>query len=148
MKNFAAIKENNSQPVRYYEELQEFGDRFPVIPAGEPPAIFNVLSGAPGFMSVAANFNPRLIGNMLEFAKAGRIEDAFAEFEILRRYRLLFEARNRLGYPMYVIYAKASLNLLGFEVGPPRPPLSPLSEEELDELRQVLREVMKLEVVA
>lgn len=145
--NFGAVKENNSQPVRYYEELQLFKDRFPVIPAGEPPAIFNILSGAPGFLSVAANFNPRLIGEMLEASQNGRIEEAFNHFEILRRYRQLFEARNRQGYPMYVTYAKASVNLLGIEAGPPRLPLSPPSPDELDELRQILFKDMKLEPI-
>jgi 4-hydroxy-tetrahydrodipicolinate synthase len=148
LRNFGAIKENNSQPVRYYEELVKFGDFFPVIPAGEPPAVFNMLSGAPGFMSVAANFHPRLIGDMLRLAKEGRTEEAFAKFEILRRYRQLFEARNRQGYPLYVVYAKAALELMGFEVGPPRLPLTPPSPLELEELRRVLREVMELEVAA
>ena len=145
--NFGAIKENNSQPVRYYEELQRFGDAFPIIPAGEPPAIFNMLSGAPGFMSVAANFNPRLIVAMQEEAQAGRIPEAFEQFEKLRAYRSIFEARNRLGYPMYVVFAKAALNLIGFEVGPPRPPLRSLAEQDVLRLQEVLREVMKLEVV-
>ncbi|MFV2043719.1 MAG: dihydrodipicolinate synthase family protein [Anaerolineales bacterium] len=145
--NFGAIKENNSQPVRYYEELQRFGDAFPIIPAGEPPAIFNMLSGAPGFMSVAANFNPRLIVAMQEAAQAGRIQEAFEQFEKLRAYRSVFEARNRLGYPMYVVFAKAALKLIGFEVGPPRPPLRPPSEQDVLRTREVLREVMKLEVV-
>lgn len=148
LKNFAAVKENNSQPVRYYEELKLFGERFPVVPAGEPPAIFNVLAGAPGFLSVAANFNPALINRMLTAAQEGRIDDAFAAFETLRGYRQLFEARNRLGYPMYVVYAKAAVNLIGIDVGPPRPPLKGLSNEELQRLREVLRKVMELEVVA
>ncbi|NIM95975.1 MAG: hypothetical protein GTO18_19930 [Anaerolineales bacterium] len=148
LKNFGALKENNSQPVRYYEELDLFGDQFPVIPAGEPPAIFNILSGAPGFMSVAANFNPMLITSMLEAAREQRIQDAFELFEILRAYRALFEARNRQGYPMYVVYAKASLNLIGFDVGRPRPPLQSPSPQELTLLRGVLKDVMGLDVVS
>lgn len=147
LSNFAAVKENNSQPVRYYEELQLFRDRFPVIPAGEPPAVFNVLAGAPGFLSVAANFNPALIAGMLQAAQQGRIAEAFEHFEVLRRYRQLFEARNRQGYPMYVVYAKASVNLLGFQVGLPRLPLSAPSPAEIDRLRQVLSDGMGLKVV-
>lgn len=145
--NFGAIKENNSQPVRYYEELQRFGNKFPVIPAGEPPAIFNMLSGAPGFMSVAANFNPKLISDMLVAAREQRIQDAFALFEILRTYRSIFEARNRQGYPEYVRFAKASLNLIGFPVGPTRLPLLAPSDQDLMKLRKILSEVMHLQVV-
>lgn len=147
LNNFGAIKENNSQPVRYYEELQRFGNKFPVIPAGEPPAIFNILSGAPGFMSVAANFNPKLISDMLVAAREQRIQDAFALFEILRTYRSIFEARNRQGYPEYVRFAKASLNLIGFPVGPTRLPLLAPSDQDLKKLRKILSEVMHLKVV-
>ncbi len=147
--HFVAIKENNSQPVRYYEELERFGELFPVIPAGEPPAIFNILSGAPGFLSVAANFNPRLIMDMLRAAQENRIQDAFAYtlFEKLRTYRQIFEDRNRKGYPMYVVFAKAALNLIGYQVGPPRPPLRPPTPDEINQVRKVLQDVMGLEVV-
>lgn len=143
--NFGAMKENNSQPVRYYEELQRFRDRFPIIPAGEPPAIFNILAGAPGFMSVAANFNPKLIADMLEAAREGRTEDAFGHFEKLRTYRSVFEARNRQGYPLYVVFAKAALNLIGFEVGPPRPPLQAPSNADIEEVAGILTDVMALQ---
>jgi 4-hydroxy-tetrahydrodipicolinate synthase len=148
LRNFAGVKENDSSPVRYYEQLRLFGDRFPVIPAGEPPAVFNMLTGAPGFMSVAANFNPRLIGDILAAAQERRIEDAFALFEKLRTYRALFEARNRLGYPMYVVFAKTALNQLGFDVGAPRLPLREPARDDLERLCDVLRDVMDLPVVA
>ncbi len=142
--NFGALKENNSQPVRYYEELKLFGDRFPVIPAGEPPAVFNVLSGAPGVMSVAANFNPWLIGDMLQAAREHRIDDAFAAFDKLRAYRAIFEARNMKGYPMYIVFAKLAVNMIGIPAGPPRLPLCEPSAEERERVKEVLQNVMGL----
>ena len=148
LRNFGALKENNSQPVRYYEELKLFGDRFPVIPAGEPPAVFNVLSGAPGFMSVAANFNPSLIGDLLSAARDHRIEDAFEAFEKLRAYRSIFEARNMRGYPLYIVFAKLAVNMIGIPVGPPRLPLRAPSMEEAARVRDVLQNVMALNLTA
>lgn len=144
--NFAGVKESDSHPVRFHEELLRFGDRIPIIPAGEPNAVFNMLSGAPGFMSVAANFNPSLMVEMLEAAQRGDVAGAFRRFAMLHSYRSLFETRTRLGYPLYIVFAKAALNLIGIDVGPPRPPLLPASDRDIDQLRDVLTNVMDLTV--
>lgn len=136
----AGIKENNSQPVRYFEELLRFEDRLTIIPAGEPPMIFNVITGAPGFITVSATFCPQLIREMFEAAQVRELEKAFSLYRKLFRYRQLFQARVDQGYATYVPYAKASLNLLGFPAGPTRPPLAYLRPEEISRLRKVLEE--------
>lgn len=146
--NVVGIKENNSQPVRYFSELLRFGDRLTIIPAGEPPMIFNVLSGAPGFITVSATFCPKLIRQMFEAAQAQDLERAFELYRDLLRYRQLFQARVDQGYAAYIPYAKAALNLLGFPAGPSRPPLGYPSADEIDRLRAVLEDDFGFECVA
>lgn len=148
LRNVVAIKENNSEPVRYFHELAHFGNHFPVIPAGEPPMIYNLLTGAPGFITVSANFAPGLIKEIYKAAKAHDLERAFRAYGKLLQYRALFQKRVNAGYPAYITYAKAAMNLLGLPAGPVRPPLGPLSEGEIAALRRVLEEKLGLQCVA
>jgi 4-hydroxy-tetrahydrodipicolinate synthase len=148
LKHFLGMKETNSHPVRFYEELLRFKDRFVVIPAGEPTAIFTLVSGATGFMTVTANFNPALMVSIYKSVQLGGISQAFDLYEKLYTYRQLFEDRAQAGYPAYIAYAKAAMNLLGLPAGPVRPPLIMPSEAEQIRIRQVLKEVMGLSPVA
>lgn len=146
LKHFAGLKDTNSQPIRYLEFLKRFGARFAMIPAGEPAAIFNIVSGAPGFMTVAANFLPELLVSIFKAAQARDLDRAFALFDKLATYRQLFEARVAAGYPGYVVYAKAGMNLRGLPAGPVRPPLTYPSPAELDKLREIMRTVLEIPV--
>jgi len=145
--HLVGIKESNSQPVRYFEELMRFGDSLTIIPAGEPPMIFNVLSGAPGFITVSATFCPQLIREMFDAAQAKDLQRAFDLYRKLIRYRQLFQARVDQGYAAYIPHAKAALNLLGFPAGPTRPPLAYPSPKEIGRLRRVLEEDFGFECV-
>jgi 4-hydroxy-tetrahydrodipicolinate synthase len=144
LKHFLGMKETNSHPVRFYEELVRFKDRFVLIPAGEPTAIFTLVSGATGFMTVAANFNPALMVAIYQAVQAGQVERAFELYGQLYAYRQLFEQRAQAGHPVYIAFAKAALNLLGLPAGPVRPPLSMPSSAEQNQIRRVLETVMQL----
>jgi 4-hydroxy-2-oxoglutarate aldolase len=108
------------------------------------PAGFNVLAGA------AATFYPALcvgaVGGILalgcaapdacvrlfELTRAGRHEEAKA------LQRELVPIARLLGATHGVPGLKAALNLLGYDVGLPRPPLAPLAESVLPALREAL----------
>lgn len=148
LKHFGGLKDTNSQPTRYLEFLKRLRARFAVIPAGEPAAIFNLLSGAPGFMTVAANFLPELLVGIFETAQKRDLDRAFSPFDKLATYRSLFEARVAAGYPGYIVFSKADMNLRGLPAGHVLPPLTYPSAAELDRLREIMRMVLDLPVVA
>jgi 4-hydroxy-2-oxoglutarate aldolase len=108
------------------------------------PAGFNVLAGA------AATFYPALcvgaVGGILalscaapdacvrlfELTRAGRHDEAIAlQRELVPLARLLGATHGVPGL-------KAALNLLGYDVGVPRPPLAPVAESVLPALRDAL----------
>jgi 4-hydroxy-2-oxoglutarate aldolase len=108
------------------------------------PAGFNVLAGS------AATFYPALcvgaVGGILalgcaapdacvrlfELTRAGRHDDALAlQRELVPLARLLGATHGVPGL-------KAALNLLGYDVGVPRPPLAPVAESVLPALREAL----------
>lgn len=145
LEHFGGMKETNSHPVRFFEEHRRFEDDFALIPAGEPTAIFTLLTGALGFITVAANFNPALMVSIYDAVQAGEVERAFTLYDQLYTYRQLFEARVKEGYPTYIPYAKAAMNLLGLPAGPVRPPLRMPDPSEEERIRAVLEDVMGLE---
>jgi 4-hydroxy-tetrahydrodipicolinate synthase len=91
--------------------------------------------GARGFTSGLGNVAPALSLALRDALRAGDAD------ETLRLWRLLlpFERlRARRRDANNVAAVKAALGLLGFAAGPPRPPLSPLPEEDAAELREIL----------
>jgi len=148
LENVAAIKETNSQPVRYYAEISRFGEDLPVVPAGEPMAVFNMLTGAPGFMTVASNFAPALMRDMFDAASSKQVDRAFELYSILNVYRSLFEHMVVDGIPAYITYGKAAVEMIGLHGGPARPPLTTPSDGEKAKIRKVLEEKMGLKCVA
>lgn len=142
---FAALKESSSDMVRYFEERERFGSRFPIIAAGESVLIFQLFVGAEGLMTASVLFAPNLMQDLWRAAKERRIDEIQTKFSRLFQFRKLFARTMAGGFPAYVPYTKAALGILGVEVGPPRSPLSPLAADEMERLAEVLRRVMGLQ---
>jgi 4-hydroxy-2-oxoglutarate aldolase len=108
------------------------------------PAGFNVLAGttatfyaalcvgAVGGILAVACAAPDACMRLFELAKAGRHDEALAlQRELLPLARLL-------GPTLGVPGLKAALNLLGYGVGVPRPPLTPVPDAAIPALREAL----------
>ena len=108
------------------------------------PAGFNVLAGttatfyaalcvgAVGGILALGCAVPDACMRLFELAKAGRHDEALAlQRELVPLARLL-------GPTLGVPGLKAALNLLGYDVGVPRPPLTPVPETAIPALREAL----------
>lgn len=93
--------------------------------------------GAAGGILAIANVAPWECGEIYQSFQNGKLQEAV---EMQRRLNAVVAAVGRFGIPAI----KGLLRMLGYYGGPPRPPLQPISEEELDEIRVVLREVRML----
>ncbi|RFP59671.1 MAG: 4-hydroxy-tetrahydrodipicolinate synthase [Limnothrix sp. CACIAM 69d] len=88
--------------------------------------------GASGVVSVASHLVGDRIQNMIRTFEAGQVNDALTEhLALLPLFKALFLTTNP-------IPVKAALELLGWEVGKPRPPLIPCP----DPVRQALKQAM------
>src|SRR5256885_4363203 len=106
--------------------------RFNVL-AGSAPTFYAALCvGATGGILALGCAAPDACVQLFELTRAGRHEEAIA----LQR-RLVPLAR-LLGGTHGVPGLKAALNLLGYDVGVPRPPLAPLADSVLPTLREEL----------
>ena len=108
------------------------------------PATFSVIAGSAGTFYPALTVGavggilalacvlPDACRKLFTLAKAGRHEEAVA------LQRRLTPAAKLLGQQYGVPGLKASLGLIGYDVGVPRPPLAPLPDTAVSSLREAL----------
>lgn len=89
--------------------------------------------GAVGWVAVCSNVAPRLSAEMFRAAAGGSRETA------LPLYHRLAPLLPWVGGPRYVSGTKAALQLIGRDMGLPRPPRLPLPDRDLPALAAVLR---------
>ncbi|MBI4637885.1 MAG: dihydrodipicolinate synthase family protein [Candidatus Rokubacteria bacterium] len=142
--NFVGVEEWGSDIGRMDRLFSEFSRRLVVLPSGEAALLFLCLRGAPGLIAAEANFAPRFMSEFLGASQRRDLDRALALFGRRRRYRDLFREGLARGVPLFTPYAKAAMAILGLPVGPPRPPLAPLTEGETARLREVLRQEFDL----
>jgi 4-hydroxy-tetrahydrodipicolinate synthase len=136
---FLGFEETTRDPIRFFDLVRRYGERVAVIAGSEDVLAFTLLAGAQGFMTATPNFAPAFMRDMLAAARAGDALRVMPLFASLREFRALFWDGVRRGVPLFASYGKASLALLGRPVGPPRPPLRPLTKDEVAALRGVLQ---------
>ena len=142
---FVGIEETSLDLDRFDGLVERYGSRAPVIAGAEDVLGFTLLLGAAGFMTATPNFAPAFMNAIWTAAAAADATKTLHLHRRLRRYRRLFHAELRAGRSMFVSYTKAALELLGYRVGPPRPPLRRLTVAEKGALLTTLREALGLE---
>src|SRR5947209_3540788 len=79
---FVGLKEASPDVVRFWELIDRFGDRFPVIAASESPLFFMLAAGSPGCLTATAAFAPELLRDLIN---AFRRSDLPAARDLFRR---------------------------------------------------------------
>ena len=130
--NIIGMKESGGDVAQVADLVSQTPDGFTVL-AGAAATFYPMMCvGASGGILALANVLPEPCAHLFELTTAGRHDEAIA----LQR-RLVPIAR-LLGAMHGVAGLKAALNLLGYDVGVPRPPLVPLPDAILPTLRDAL----------
>lgn len=131
--NIVAIKEASGNLSQVAEIAALCGDNLTIY-SGNDDQILPVLSvGGKGVISVLSNVAPRKASKMVYDYLSGNFEAAKkAQLESISLINALFCEVNP-------IPVKAALNMLGYDFGTPRLPLTPLSEKNMAVLRQELQ---------
>jgi len=132
--NICGMKEASGNISQIVEMARLCGDSIDLY-SGNDDHVLPLLSlGAKGVISVVANVIPNDVHEMVAQYMAGNIEESRRlQFKINSLYEALFIEVNP-------IPVKTALNLLGFSAGILRPPLTTMSEKNLDFLKQRLIE--------
>jgi 4-hydroxy-2-oxoglutarate aldolase len=133
--NVAGLKESGSDLAQIGEFLSRTPESFTVL-AGSAATLFHALcAGCHGAVLAVAAVVPELCAEMQLHVRQGRIADAWAIQRRLAPFARLVGAQHG------VAALKAAMDATGYDGGPPRPPLLPVSpsaraavERELDAL--------------
>ena len=130
--NVVGMKESGGDIGQIADLVTSTPATFGVI-AGSAGTFYPALNvGAVGGILALANVLPDACTKLFKLTKAGRHEEAIA---VQRR---LMPMAKLLGQQYGVPGLKAALNLIGYDVGMPRPPLAPLPEAAVAALRDAL----------
>ena len=131
--NIAATKEANGDISALVRTMALCGDNL-VVYSGEDSQAFSIVSmGGLGVISVFANVCPRECHEMMALALNG---DFKKSFEMQKYY---IELMDMLFSDVNPIPVKAAMNLLGFQCGPCRMPLAPMTEKGFAALKDCLK---------
>jgi 4-hydroxy-2-oxoglutarate aldolase len=130
--NIAGMKESGGDVARIADLVAATPDDFQVL-AGTASTFYPALCvGATGGILALSCAVPDACMRVFELTRAGRHAEALAI------QRQLVPLARLLGQTHGVPGLKAALNLLGYDVGVPRPPLAPIAEAAVAQLRDAL----------
>lgn len=130
--NIAGLKETNSDMVQFGEYLARAQAGFIVL-AGAASTYYSALAlGAHGAILAVGGLAPDLCVRIFNLASEGRFEEA------RRLHRALLPLAKLVGTTYGVAGLKAALTLLGYAAGQPRPPLQPVAEPAIAQIREQL----------
>ena len=130
--NIVGMKESGGDVAQIADLVSGTPDDFNVL-AGTTATFFAALSvGAAGGILALACVVPGACMHLFELNQAGRHAEALA------LQRQLVPLARLLGPTYGVPGLKAALNLLGYDVGAPRPPLAPVPDTAIPALRDAL----------
>ena len=137
--NIVGMKDEHGDMKQFVRQWRAVRERIKLMcGVGEILAPSYFALGVEVFTSGIVNFMPRTPRRILELLRAREFEAAarLVEEETLAIYDL---RAKRPGYTTVVI--KEGMNLCGMHAGPPRPPLAPLPDTDLNELRGILSRI-------
>lgn len=130
-----AVKEASGDLTQVAEISANTPDDF-LVYSGNDDQVIPVMSvGGVGVISVTANFAPRTVKQVVDFFNDGDVKAA-TELTLDTRalHQIMFIETN----PAPV---KVALELAGFEVGPCRLPLVPVSDENIEKIRAIMSQL-------
>ncbi len=133
--NIVGIKDGNKDLGHLSQVIHlTRNDDFKVFTGKDTTAYATALMGGAGTFTVAGNIIPDIMAQMINFVFVGNFNEAE------KMHHKYFEVFDALRFETNPMAAKAALNLMGLPAGALRPPLTPLSEKYVDEIKEILVE--------
>ena len=134
LSNVVGIKEGSGSLGQVSEIIHLCGSDFTILAGDDPLTLPMMALGAKGVITVTANVAPADMANMVNAALAGNFAEARTyHFKLAPLFKALFYETN----PIPVKEAVAMMNKIDPEL---RLPLTPLSSENRERLRQVMKD--------
>jgi 4-hydroxy-tetrahydrodipicolinate synthase len=132
VENIVAVKDSTGDLDSVAALIKAAPEGFEVYSGDDWATLFYTALGGAGVVSVASHLAGERIGRMISSLEGGDVTEARRlHFELLPLFHSLFITSNPI--PL-----KAALALVGQPVGPPRLPLLPATEDEIERIKQGL----------
>ena len=133
--NMEAIKEASGIMAQTMETMRRIRGKMNLF-SGEDALNLPIMAiGGAGVISVASNVAPKLVTKMVKLARDNKFNEA------MRIQDLILPLENALFCEVNPIPVKAAMNMLGFDVGTPRAPLTELEDEHKKLLQAEIKKV-------
>lgn len=134
VKNIVAVKDSSGDMQNLIETIRLVPDSFAVLLGRDTLIAPGLMFGAKGAIPASGNIAPRLAVEIYEAFMAGDIDRAKAAQRRLSPVRLALMMGTAPGV------VKQAMALTGWDVGPSRSPVAPLSPEKRSRLKEILTE--------
>ena len=135
--NINYYKDASGNTGRLLQISNVIGDKLKIFSASAHVPLFVMMLGGVGWMAGPACLLPRESVCLYELCKQKRWDDAFQLQRIMWEINLVFQKYN------LAACIKAGLEIQGFKVGNPIPPIDPLNACALEEIRSILQRIHK-----
>jgi 2-dehydro-3-deoxy-D-pentonate aldolase len=132
VKNIVAIKDSSGDLQNLIETVRLVPDTFAVLQGRDTLIAPALMFGAKGAVPASSNIAPKLCVEIYEAWKAGDVERAKAVQKKLSPVRLALMIGTAPGV------VKQAMAMTGWDVGPSRSPIAPLSTEKRAKLSEIL----------
>ena len=133
VRNVVGIKDSSGDLELSAEYMRAAPPTFSVLMGRDTLIYGGLLYGAKGAIAATGNVAPRLVASIYDKFRAGDLEGAREAQTDLAPLRMAF------GWGTFPVVIKEALNLMGMDLGPARAPVGPLSIEQRERLKGVLR---------
>ncbi|AYO31082.1 4-hydroxy-tetrahydrodipicolinate synthase [Biomaibacter acetigenes] len=131
--NIVGIKDSSGNFDNTLRYIEDTDDRLSVLSGNDSLILWTLLAGGNGAIAGTANLFPELLVEIYRLWQKGEIKKANELQKKLRPFRDVM----KMGNPNSVV--KRAMNLLGYNVGPARRPVSGLNPKIDEELEKVLK---------
>ncbi len=135
IENIVGIKDSSGDLEQTAEYIRVSPSDFAILMGRDTLIFAGLVYSAKGAIAATANVVPALVVSIYERFKAGDLEGAQRAQAALAPLRLAFS------WGTFPVVIKEALDLIGMEGGPARAPVGPLSSEQRERLRGVLRDM-------
>ena len=136
VRNVVALKDSANDFVKIVSEIALIGGKISIFPGEEQMFLPSIMLGAKGLVSSGLNVFPRLMLDMYNDAKAGKLKEVLEKHNtLLPLWNFIYDPRNDEHHVV-----KHAMTMLGMSVGYARGPYfnKPLSDEQKNELRRLM----------
>ena len=121
-----------------YDDMAKFSHIFSVIANGQQPVRCHELGGR-GYINITAEAHPPHDQKVWELMESRRYAEAQTLYDSVNTPLREFSARISERTGGQSVFKKGLMAVMGFPVGASRPPSEPMTEKEMDGLREIVR---------